>query len=295
MGRKKGGYLLLLIFPALVIYTVFWLLPVFSNIPISLTRWKGLTGIKNAEFIGLSNYEELLHDPYFWKSLRNNAIFAISTLVIGMPLSLGLAVLLERFFRRLRAFFRLSLFLPVIMSWVVVGFLWKWMYNPSFGLVNLTLKTIGLGRFIPGWLFDPKIALYSVIIVAFWKSTGFFMVIFLAGLQTIPKEVEEAAFVDGASPWQCFYWVVLPLLRPFIIIISLLILIDGFRVFGVVYVMTTGGPGDYSTEVLAVYIYRVAFYFYRTGYGCTISLILFGIVASVSYYYLKLITRQRLG
>lgn len=292
MRKQKGIFLFILILPALVIYTGFWLLPVFSNIPISFTRWTGLTSVENAEFIGLSNYKELLRDAYFWKSLRNNLVFTAFTLIIGVPLSLGLAVLLEKYFSKIRAFLRLSLFLPSIMSWVVVGLLWTWMYNPSFGLINTVLRAMGLGNFIPGWLSDPDVAMYSVIITALWKHTGFYTVIFLSGLQTIPKDLTEAASIDGASPWQCFYSVILPLLRPFMIIVSLLIIIDGFRVFDVVYTMTGGGPGNYSTETLAVYLYRVAFYFYKSGYGATISLALFGIVALISYYYLKMTVKQ---
>lgn len=288
MSKKKGIYLFVLVLPPLVIYTVFWLLPVFSNILISFTEWTGLSSVENARFIGLSNYKELLQDTYFWKALRNALVFAAFMLIVGMPLSLGLAVILERYSGKMRAFFRLSLFLPVIMSWVVVGFLWGWMYNPSFGLVNTILRAIGLGT--PGWLSDPDIALYSIIIVALWKYTGFYTVIFLSGLQTIPKDFTEAAYIDGASPWQCFYSVILPLLKPFMIIVSLLLLIDSFRLFDPVYVMTQGGPGDQSTETLTVYLYRVAFYFNRSGYGATISLVLFGIVALISYYYLKIIT-----
>ncbi len=278
--------------PAIVLYLLFWIVPSMSNIFLSLTEWRGTTSIFDAEFIGLKNYAQLGKDPLFWNALGNNFTYAAITVVFTVIIALFLAVVIERVIKRGKPVFRAVLFMPMIMPWVVVSMLWTWLYDPSIGLLNVALESIGLGSFTQLWLGDPNIALYSVSAVGIWKSFGFHMIIIIAGLQGIPKSLEEQSYIDGATPFQSFIHITLPLLRPILGIVITLTLIDAFRAFDAVFIMTQGGPGHYSTDILSTYIYRLGFSYLEHGYGAAISITLFILIASLSLISFRISSRE---
>jgi ABC-type sugar transport system permease subunit len=201
-----------------------------------------------------------------------------------------LALLLNQALRG-RAVYRTALFLPVVMSFVVVGILWTWIYNDDFGLVNNLLRSVHLGGLAQDWLGDTRLALWSLIAVDIWKWYGFHMVIYLAGLQTIPTEFYEAAKLDGATRWRQLTGITLPLLKPVIVVNVTLSLLGAMNVFDIPYVMTEGGPAN-STNVTALHMYIQAFKFNRLGYGAAISYGLFTLITVIALIQLKLMSRN---
>ena len=281
VGRRLAPYLWLA--PALIVYGVFKLVPLVGGIYLALLRWDG---IAPPVFIGLRNFQRMLADDQLGPALLNNVQYAVGTVVGKLVLSLFLALLLNGSLRG-RGFYRTTLFLPVVMSFVVVGILWSWLFNDQFELINNLLRAIGLGALAPDWLGNPRIALVSLMLVDIWKWYGFHMVIFLAGLQAIPEELYEAARVDGASRWRQFSAITLPLLQPVMLVNVTLSLMGGFNVFDIPYVMTEGGPAN-ATNVLALYTYIQAFKFNRLGYGAALSYALLVLVTLIALVQLKL-------
>lgn len=277
---------LLWVLPACLLYFVFKLLPMISGLYLSLLRWDG---IEPPVFVGLQNYQRMFEDEIIGLALRNNVQYALGTVAGKIVLSLFLALLLNQALRG-RAFYRTSLFMPVVMSFVVVGILWSWLYNTQFGLINTLFQTLGLDFLVLDWLGDPKVALWSLIIVDIWKWYGFHMVIFLAGLQTIPAELYEAARIDGAGRWQQFWSITLPLLQPVMLVNVTLSLMGGFNVFDIPYVMTEGGPAN-STMVMSLHIYIRGFKFYRFGYAAALSYVLLTLVTILAAIQMKIMAR----
>jgi raffinose/stachyose/melibiose transport system permease protein len=277
------GYAMLL--PALVLLAVFVVAPVAYGLYLSLLRW---SGFEPPVFIGFDNYVRLWErDRVFRHALANNVIFAVSVVVGKNVLGLLLALLLNQ---RLRGstFFRTALFLPVTMSFVVVGLLWSWIYNPTFGLLDAGLRAIGLGALSRPWLSDPSTALWAIIAVDIWKWTGFHMVLYLAGLQTIPRDLYEAATIDGAGRWRQLLDVTLPMLAPVTFVNVLLALNGAFvRNFDLVYVMTGGGP-NHQTEVVLTHMVSEAFRQGNLGYSAAMGYVLFAIVAVISAVYIRM-------
>lgn len=284
--RWKPWVHLLWVLPAFLLYAVFKLAPMIGGLYLSLIRWDG---IEPPEFVGWQNYQRLFSDEIIGLALRNNVQYALGTVAGKIVLSLFLAILLNQALRG-RTFYRTALFLPVVMSFVVIGILWSWLYNTQFGLVNQLLTTLGLEFLILDWLGDPKVALWSLILVDIWKWYGFHMVIFLAGLQTIPVELYEAARIDGATRWQQFWRITLPLLQPVMLVNVTLSLMGGFNVFDIPYVMTEGGPAN-STMVMALHIYVRGFKFYRFGYAAALSYVLLTLVTILAAIQMKIMSR----
>ncbi len=280
---KLAPYLWVL--PALLVYGIFKLYPLVSGLHMSLLRWNG---IDDPKYIGLRNFEKILRDEMTATVLMNNVHYAVGTLVGKIALSLFLAILLHQALRG-RTFYRTSLFMPVVMSFVVVGVLWSWLFNPQFGLINSLLRGLGLGFLVPDWLGDAAVALNSLILVDIWKWYGFHMVIFLAGLQSIPDELYEAARIDGASVWQQFLHITLPMLNPVMIVNVTISLMGAFNVFDIPFIMTGGGPAN-STNVMALHIYIRGFKFYRFGFSAALSYVLLVIVTLVAAIQLRLMT-----
>ena len=280
---KLAPYLWVL--PALLVYGIFKLYPLVSGLHMSLLRWNG---IDDPKYIGLRNFEKILRDEMTATVLMNNVHYAVGTVVGKIALSLFLAILLHQALRG-RTFYRTSLFMPVVMSFVVVGVLWSWLFNPQFGLINSLLRGLGLGFLVQDWLGDAAVALNSLILVDIWKWYGFHMVIFLAGLQTIPDELYEAARIDGASVWQQFLHVTLPMLNPVMIVNVTISLMGAFNVFDIPFIMTGGGPAN-TTNVMALHIYIRGFKFYRFGFSAALSYVLLVIVTLVAAIQLKLMT-----
>ncbi len=286
-GAYRAGYLFLL--PALALYAMFMIYPFFQSIYLSLTDWNGADAVKN--FVGLENYRNLWSDDLLWRSLWHNVIWV----VIGTlgPLILGflLAVLLAA---RPKGFtlFRTVYFMPQVLSPVIIAIVWGWIYNPLFGILNKGLEAAGLEAWTRGWLGDPDFALYAVLVAAMWAQTGFVFVIFLAGLQNVSRDLIEAATLDGANAWQRFRDVTLPQMANVVNVVAALLLIGGFNVFDIIFVMTGGGPAN-STEVIATYAYTEAFRLNNVGYASTLTIVMTVITLVASILFIRL--RERGG
>jgi ABC-type sugar transport system permease subunit len=273
----------------------FWVAPafcvlfVFTHLPILLESVLSLVaadGFSPPRFIGLNNYIEVLSNQDFWEALGHNVIYAIATVVGKVGLSLLLAVLLnQRLFGR--NIFRTVLFLPVVLSFVAIGVIWTLFFNFDYGILNAVLVAIGLQGLKHDWLGSADTALGAVIFVDIWKWTGFHLVIYLAGLQSIPRDLYEAARIDGANAWQRFRRITVPLLQPFTAINVLLASLGAFSVFDLIYVMTQGGPFK-ATNVAMIEIYLQAFQFNRLGYAGAMSIVLLALVAAMSIVILRI-------
>lgn len=261
--------------PAAVLFALFFLWPFVRGLWISLTRWDGFSA---PVFVGAANYMKLLGDRLFLGALENNLIFVVLILLFKNVLGLGLAILLDRAIF-MRGPIRAAVFIPVTLSFAATGLLWSWIYNPVFGLLNAALGGLGLSGLKMSWLGDADIALYSIIAVDVWKWLGFHAVIYLAGLQTIPDELYEAARIDGAGAVRRFRHVTLPLMMPVILINVILGLSGAFvRNFDIVQVLTQGGP-NHATEVVMTYMVKTAFQDGNMGYASAMGYALFLIVA----------------
>jgi raffinose/stachyose/melibiose transport system permease protein len=278
------GYAFIL--PALLLYIVFFIYPFLVSIYYSFIEWKG-AGPK--EFVGLANYQRLLTDSLLWRALSHNLVWVIIGTVAPIVIALLLGALLWRGLRGM-TFFRVVYFLPVVLAEVVVAIIWNWIYHPFFGALNQILKFVGLGGLARGWLGDPNTALLAVLVTAIWGYFGFAFVVIMAGLQDVNFELVEAATIDGANARQRFFYILLPELRHVLTMITAFTLIGGFNVFGIVFVMTQGGPGT-ATQVIATYMYR-EFAANNIGYSATLSLVMTAISLIASYLFIRLRERS---
>lgn len=283
--QAKVAYLFLV--PAIFFLGVFIAYPLFRSLIMSFYRWDGLTP---PEFIGLANFRTLIQDRTFWLSLRNNLIFSTLTTAGTVGIGFFLAVAIER---RVWGWpvFKVTYFLPVMMSMTVVGILWGRFLDPTYGLVNLILKGLGVSN-PPVWLGDPNTALYAIIAVSIWQYSGFSMVVLLAAMENIPLDFHDAATIDGVNTWQRIYHLILPLIKPVLAVLVMLQIIFSFKVFDIVWVMTAGGPGD-ASSVLGVHLYRVAFRYTQYGYGSAVAVMMAIIIFLLSFLYLRFIRPER--
>lgn len=273
--------------PTLLLLLVFVVWPILESARLSFTQWTGLG--KSQTYIGFTNWVRLVSDGVFWKALGNNLILALLSILVQLPVALALAVLLDKGGRRLRIF-KLGYFMPLLISSVAIGFLFKYIYDPNFGMLNAVLSSIGLGALAKSWLGDPGIALYAVLAVICWQFIPFYMLIFQAALASIPGELHDAALIDGATESQYFWRIVLPMLQGTIRTSAVLSLIGSLRYFDLIYVLTGGGPSG-STELMATYMYKQAFASFNFGYGSTIAVALILVVMVISGLVL-LVTRR---
>ena len=270
--RGDGLSAFLFLSPTLIIFGAFILFPVIFSFYLSFHEWNMFSA--DRQFIGLQNYIRLVKNPDFWHVLQNTAIYTVATVPINMGIALIIAYLLNKKIAG-KKFLRTAFFAPVIISPVAAAVIWRWIYDPNFGLMNYS---IGLAGFKPvNWLNDPTAAMFALIIMGVWKSFGFNMVIFSAGLQGIPQHYYEAAEIDGAGPLAKFWNITIPLLTPTTFFILVMSMIGSFQVFDIVYVLTSGGPLG-STKVLVFYIYERAFKFFEMGYASAVSYLLFAIL-----------------
>ncbi len=287
VNRNKTG--LLFILPALAMYAIFFISPFFTSIYYSLTDWNGVNPVKN--FVGLQNYANLLQDKLLALSLSHNVTWVIigtaAPIIIGLPLAVLLANIKSG-----RLFFQTGYFLPYVLSGVVVGMIWGWIYNPLFGLLNFILEQVGLGSLSRGWLGTPDTALYAVIAAAVWGYFGFCVVIFLAGLQNVDNDLVEASKIDGANSLQQFFFIIIPQLRHVLNMVLIYTLIGGLNVFDIVQIMTTGGPANH-TELIGTYTYKISFQQSNIGYGTTLSMVMTVLSLIVSYVFM--VIRERGG
>lgn len=272
MKRKKTdikAYLFIL--PAFVIFSTVVILPTLYSFYLSFFSWNG---IAEKKFVAFKNYINLFFsDAVFITALKNNFIWIILTVFFTITMSLLLAVILNRSFKG-RVVYRAIFYVPYMLSWVVVGVIWKWMYNPNMGFINEVLEMAGLGNFKLGWLSNPKIALYCVYFAALWQGIGQPMILFLSGLQTIPGDVLETATIDGAGKVKVFFLITVPMLKETFVVVFATLIIAAMKVYDIIKVMSGGGPGN-STETLATYMYSQTFMYSNFGKGSAIASVMF--------------------
>lgn len=273
--------------PALIVYVVFVIYPIFQGARYSLYDWNGLQSL--TEFVGLDNFATAFGDPIFRGALAHNGIIVALTLVLQLPFALFLAVLLNQDLRG-RSLLRLLFFAPYVVSEVVTAVVWRQIFRPD-GLLDSGLSTL-VGDQVQGlWIADPNIVLYSVFFVVSWKYFGFHMILMLAGLQQVPDELEEAAAIDGATWWQTFRYITVPLLGPTVRVSIFLGIIGSLQLFDLVWVMTGGGPVD-ASNTMATYLIDWAFRRSQFGYASAVSVIIFGLSLIVALGYQRWALRR---
>lgn len=280
-GWKKVLVISLFLLPNLIGFLFFVGLPIVSSFILSFTEWDLLS---KPQFIGFDNYSKLAIDAEFRDALKHTFFFIAGYLPTVMIIALGVALILNMKLK-FKLFYRAAYFVPVVTSWVAVALIWKWLFNPSFGLINYSLSLIGVSG--PAWLHDPVWAMPAIILTSVWKDIGFVMIMFLAGLQGIPEVYYEAAEIDGASSSQKFWSITLPLLAPTTFFVLVISMINSFQVFDQVMIMTEGGPAG-STTVMVQQIYNHAFRYYQMGYASAASWILFFFIFGVTVIQMKL-------
>lgn len=259
------------ILPSLLGFVLFLVVPMFFSLGVSFYDWELLTP---PQFVGVKNFLALVADEVFRQVLVNTLVYTLGLVPLNLVVSLGLAVWLNTRLRGL-TFYRSAFFLPVVTVTVAVALIWRWMYEPRFGIIDAALRAVGLPG--PLWLGDENWALPAIIIMSVWKGFGYNMVLFLAGLQGIPSSIYEAATIDGADAWQRFWRITLPLLSPMVFLAVVLTVISSFQVFDQAYVMTRGGPAN-ATNTIVLYIYQNGFEYFRMGYASAIAWVLFGVI-----------------
>jgi raffinose/stachyose/melibiose transport system permease protein len=275
--------------PALVIYSVVVVYPMLYSTYLSLFRWDGVAPKKI--FVGFQNYVTLLtHNEVFWIALKNNAIWLVAALLVPTSIGLGLALVLNSRFRGSHIF-RSIFYFPAVLSLAVVGLIWTWIYHPDLGLANQFLDAVGLKILKRNWLSDPQIAIYPVILAATWNAVGLPMLLFLAGLQTIPPEMHEAAKVEGAGPIRRFLYVTFPLLRETTLIVLAITSINALKAYDIIYAMTNGGPAN-RTQLLSTWMYFLTYNYNEVGLGTAIAVVLFSLTLIFAIPYIRMMTRK---
>ncbi len=279
---------MLFIIPAFVLFTIFIIWPGINSVSLSFTNWNGIS--KDVEYIGFDNFKMIFADKRFYNALKNTLVIGFSFMILVNIIALAVAILVDKVIVG-KNLFRSAFYLPVLISGIISGFIWSIMYNYSFGIINNLLKVIGLGNIEIDFLGKMPNALISIITVLIWQMTGYYMVIYLAGLQSIPVELLESAEIDGASGWHKFRFITFPLMAGSMTVNMTLALITGLKVFDQIAVMTDGGPG-FATESMTYLIYKVAFSELKQGYGTAVSLLLFLIVLVISVIQVILLKRR---
>ena len=274
-------YLFLL--PALIILGIAVFYPAFQAFSLSFTQYD-LNLTQAPQWVGLKNFQRLAQDQVFWQTLTNSFCYLIGVVPVLVMAPLALAILVNQKLRGM-AFFRMAYYTPVIISMVVAGIAWKALYAND-GILNQLLKMIGFSEGIP-WLTSPQLALWSVMVVTIWKGLGYYMVIYLAGLQGIPAELYEAAAIDGSDGWQKHWDITLPLMRPYLLLVAVISSISAMKVFEEVYIMTQGGPLNHSKTVV-YYVYERAFQDLEINYASAIGLVLFIFILILSLINLRI-------
>jgi multiple sugar transport system permease protein len=268
-------YALVMIAPNIILFFMFMLFPIIWTFVMSLTSYDLITPMK---FIGLENFINIFKDEVALECLRNTVVFTFITVPVGLVLSMFLAVLLDSGIR-FKRFYRAAFFLPSITSWVAIAVVWQWLYNPEFGLINYFLSFVGIPSI--QWLTTSKLSLISVCIVCIWKGAGYSMLLFLAGLQSIPRVYYEASELDGATPLQQLFRITIPLLTPTTFFVFVTSIIGSFQTFDIVNLMTKGGPGR-SSSLLAHYLYQNAFKYMKMGYASALAYLLFFVIMGIT-------------
>jgi multiple sugar transport system permease protein len=277
--------------PALALIGVFFFLPVAAALLLSLTDFDiyAVASSENTRFVGFHNYVQLLKTPLFWSSLKNTFYFALVGGPLTIAVSLGAALLVNAKLVRWRSLFRTIYFTPFVTTLVAVAIVWRYLYHTRYGLLNYALGALGIAPI--DWLGDPHWAMPAIILMAVWKNFGYNMLIFIAGLQSIPDELYDAANVDGAGPVRQFMNVTLPMLGPTLLFVGVITMIGYFQLFAEPYVMTQGGPLRSTTSVV-LYMYEEGFRWWRMGYAAAIAFVLFVVILIATIVQFRL-QRQR--
>ena len=263
--------------PALGLIGIFFFLPVVAAFLLSVTDFDiyAVADLANARWVGLDNYTALLRHPVFWTALQNTFYFALVGGPLTVAVSLGAAMLVNARLTRFRGFFRTVYFIPFVTTLVAVAIVWRYLYHPEYGLLNYLLGLAGIDPV--NWLGDPRWAMPAIIVMAVWKNFGYNMLIFIAGLQSIPSELYEAAELDGAGGWRRFRHVTLPMLAPTFFFVGVVTMIGYFQLFAEPYVMTAGGPLKATTS-LVLFMYEEGFRWWRMGFAAALAFVLFLII-----------------
>lgn len=276
--------------PALSLIAVFFFLPIAASVVLSLTDFDiyALASRANLRIVGHENYARLFREPLFWTALRNTLYFVLVAGPLSVAVSLAAAVLITAALVRFKGTFRTIFFLPVVTTLVAIAVVWRYMYHPRFGLLNYGLSWWGIGPV--DWLGDARWAMPAIILMAVWKNFGFNMVIFVAGLHSIPDRLYEAASIDGARARQQFWYVTLPMLAPTFLFVALMTGVGSFQLFAEPYVMTNGGP-SFSTLSIVLLMYQEGFRWWNMGYAAAIAFVLFAIILSLTVVAMRLRAR----
>lgn len=290
MKISKSIYLFFL--PGLFLYSIFFLYPTVSALFYSFTDWDGLSDAY--QFVGIGNYERALTgDSVFRKTVGNNLKFMLMVVIFQTLAALAFAMIVLKN-TKTNLFLRALYFFPTILSSVSVAFIWSFIYDPSLGILNQILELLGLHFLQQNWLGNSDIAIYSLAITQIWFHAGQMLIIFVAGLQAIPEDLYEVAKIEGASKWQTFRKVTWPLLAPSATIVIAYTTIQSFKAFDLVFAMTGGGPNN-STEIIATYIFDVAFRSYNFGYASSISVLFMIIIAFITFLQFKALRSDRIS
>ncbi len=270
-----------------LVYLAFVILPTLNSLYYSFTDWVGYGA--DLEFVGFANFEKIFTDRLFSNAIKNTAIWL--ALAMTMPTLLGLALALALQGKRLiNTAYKSLFYLPICLSPIIIGIIWVWLYSPKLGIVNIFLRGVGLEHLATAWLANPNTALYAVFVAWAWQQTGLNMVIFLAGLTSVPAPLVEAARVDGANYWQTLVKVIIPMLRPATVVVLALTAISALKSFEIIWVMTMGGPFNKS-DTLAVFMYSESFRKFKMGYGSSAAVILFLMTLVIIALYFRQIAK----
>jgi len=287
MKKLNKGYLpYLMVSPYLLHLMVFAAFPVVFSIVLTFFNWNIISPM---EWNGLGNWKHIISDRLFWKSILNTLKFLVVHIPLQIIIALALAEVLNQKIR-LRGFFRAAFFMPVVISGVVVTIMWQQLLSYENGIINRLLVSIGLGKI--GWLTDPDVSMISIALMATWKNVGLYVILFLVGLQTVPKQYYEAADLEGASHWQKFTRITIPMINPTIFMVMVLSTLGGFSLFIEPYILTGGGPMN-STLSAVLYIYKEAFEYYHMGYSATLGLFFALMIVLVVLIQKRFIEKER--
>lgn len=279
--RAEARAAWLLLSPALAAIGLFFAVPVVAALLMSLTDFDiyAIADLANVRFVGLGNYSRLLADPLFWQVMRNTLVFVVLGVPLTLLASLGGALLVNSRLARLPGFYRTVFFAPVVTTLVAVAVVWRYLYHPRYGLLNLALGWVGLPEI--DWLGNPRWAMVAITLLSVWRSFGYGLVIFVAGLQAIPASLYEAAQLEGAGAWRQFGSITLPLLRPTSLFVAVITTVGLFQIFAEPYVMTRGGPLNATTSI-ALLMYQQGFRWWNMGAAAAIAFVLFALILAAT-------------
>lgn len=291
-GTELALFLATFTLPTFILYLIFYIWPFIYAFYLSLFQWKGYS-LTNKTFIAFNNFKTMMKDPIIWQGLKNNLFFLVWSSIIIFFFSILFAVCLTRLKKiRFKLFFRVIFFFPNVLSIIVVGVLWMFIYNPNFGLLIGVLKFLRLEQFAVNWLGESNVVMTALLAPQAWMYIGFYMILFIAAIQNIPEEYYESAYIDGAGQLRQFFSITIPLIWGTLRTALVFFVVNAFaRTFALVYVVTEGGP-NHASELLTTYLYNQAFKYANFGYGSSIGVFLFIVVAIISFIMLKVTYRE---